>query len=162
MVQSVIEVMYINPTILRETECKRQVDTPSYILGIGLILYECMYEWSNSIHTFMQSFRVDGHEISLGIVFAFFGRETKFWKKTSRSHVDMWMNPIPKILMELWYVCIIPIMLCQSLYLTYGHLVPCRLAARKHCMLCRIWVTNMVVMLMHAQSTLRIKPYIVS
>ena len=36
--------MYINPTILRETECKRQVDTPSYILGIGLILYDCMYE----------------------------------------------------------------------------------------------------------------------
>jgi hypothetical protein len=39
-----IEVKYINPTILREIECKRQVDTPLYILGIGLILYDCMYE----------------------------------------------------------------------------------------------------------------------
>ena len=96
MVHPFIEVMYINPTILREIECKRQVDTPLYILGIGLILYDCMYEWSNGIHTIMQSFRVDGHEFSLKIVFAFFGRETKFWKTTSRSHVDMWMNPIPK------------------------------------------------------------------
>ena len=123
MVQPIIEVMYINPTILRETECKRQVDTPSYILGIGLILYECMYEWSNSIHTFMQSFRVDGHEFSLGIVFAFFGRETKFWKKTSQ--VTCWYvnesdtedtngivicmhntyHVVPKFVFDIWTPC---------------------------------------------------------